>query len=49
MQKSYEQVSTKKTTETDLLSKDLNIAAVKKRDLKNLVNRLESELSDVKE
>jgi hypothetical protein len=32
-----------------MLTKDLNIASVKERDLKGLVSRLESELSDVRE
>lgn len=49
LQKSYEQIAVKKTTETDLLTKDLNIATVKERDLKNSVSRLESEVSDLKE
>jgi uncharacterized small protein (DUF1192 family) len=49
LQKSYQQIAVKKTQETELLSKDLNIAMVKERDLKNRMSHLESEISDVKE
>jgi uncharacterized small protein (DUF1192 family) len=49
LQKSYQQIAVKKTQETELLSKDLNIAMVKERDLKNRMSHLENEISDVKE
>lgn len=49
LQKSYEQIAGKKTTETELLTKDLNLAAVKERDLRNRITALENELSDIKD
>lgn len=49
LQKSYEQIAGKKTTETELLTKDLNLAAVRERDLRNRIMHLENELSDIKE
>ena len=49
LQRSYEQISGKKTTETDLLTKDLNLAAIRERDLRNRLTHLENELGDIKE
>jgi regulator of replication initiation timing len=49
LQRSYEQIAGKKTTETDLLTKDLNLAAIRERDLRNRLNHLENELGDIKE
>ena len=49
LQRSYEQIAGKKTTETDLLTKDLNLAAIKERDLRNRLTHLENELGDIKE
>jgi uncharacterized small protein (DUF1192 family) len=49
LQKSYEQIAGKKTTETELLTKDLNLASVRERDLRNRIMHIENELSDIKE
>lgn len=49
LQRSYEQIAGKKTTETDLLTKDLNLAAIRERDLRNRLTHLENELGDIKE
>lgn len=49
LQKSYEQIAGKKTTETELLTKDLNLAAVRERDLRNRIMALENELGDIKD
>jgi uncharacterized small protein (DUF1192 family) len=39
----------KKTSETDFMSKEINILGVKERDLKNRIAHLENELSDLKD
>lgn len=39
----------KKTSETELMSKEINILNVKERDLKNRISHLENELSDLKD
>ena len=49
LQKSYEQITNKKTSETEMLTRDLNLGAVKERDLKMRIVHLENELSDLKE
>ena len=49
LQKSYEQLQSTKSQETELMSKEINILGVKERDLKNRVGHLESELADVKD
>ena len=48
LQKSYEQLQSTKSQETELMSKEINILGVKERDLKNRVGHLESEIADVK-
>ena len=49
LQKSYEQLQSTKSQETELMSKEINILGVKERDLKNRVGHLESEIADVKD
>lgn len=49
LQKSYAQLQSTKSQETELMSKEINILGVKERDLKNRVSHLESELADIKD
>lgn len=42
-------MSSKRQTEAELMSKEINILAIKERDLKQRIANLENELSEVKD
>ena len=49
LQKAHEDLSTKKQTEQELLSKEVNTLSVKEREARNRLNLLERENSEVKD
>lgn len=49
IQKSHDDLTAKRHTENELMSKEINLAGIKERDLKNKMAAIERELGEIKD